>query len=114
MTVIPRVGVFALALCLGSGIEARAQSGRGPAVLTLPATGTFELGGEFTGTISINRFEQRGDQVVAVGVVAGVLTQGGRKLGTAVVGEVAWPVALRSGGQLIANSRTQAPAGTPR
>ena len=52
MTVILRVGVLALALCVGSGIEARAQSGRGAAVLTLPATGTFEKGGDFTGTIS--------------------------------------------------------------
>ena len=114
MTVIPRVGVFALALCLGSGIEARAQSGRGPAVLTLPATGTFEKGGDFTGTISINRFEQRGDQIVAVGLLSGVLSQGSRRIGTVVVGELAWPVALRSGGQSIANIDAHGIAPTPR
>src|SRR5207248_5391398 len=101
-------------LCLGSGIEARAQSGRGPAVLTLPATGTFEKGGDFTGTISINRFEQRGDQIVAVGLLSGVLSQGSRRIGTVVVGELAWPVALRSGGQSIANIDAHGIAPTPR
>ena len=114
-TVLRRVSVLVMVLVFAGAIPVRAEKPtRAPAVLTLPATGTFELGGEFTGTISINRFEQRGNQVVAIGVVAGVLTQGGRKLGTAVVGEVAWPVALRSGGQLIANSRTLASAPRPR
>jgi hypothetical protein len=81
-----------------------------PAVLTLPATGTFAKGGSFRGTISVNRFEQDGDKIVAVGMVAGVLSRGSRSLGTAVVGEVKWPVSVKVGAELAA-SRT--PKGTP-
>jgi hypothetical protein len=76
----------------------------------LPATGTFAKGGSFRGTISVNRFEQDGEKIVAVGMVAGVLSRGTRSLGTAVVGEVKWTVSVRVGGTELATSRT--PKGT--
>jgi hypothetical protein len=67
-------------------------------VLTLPATGTFADGGAFSGTISINRFERSGNDIIAIGVVAGVLSRGSQTMGTGVAGELAWPVHVTSGG----------------
>jgi hypothetical protein len=75
--------------------------------LTLPATGTFAGGGVFRGTIAVNRFESQGGDIVAVGFVSGVLSRGDRPLGTAVAGEVAWRVTVRSGGVSLAGVRNQ-------
>jgi hypothetical protein len=69
--------------------------------VTLQVEGTSSRGGDFAGTVTINRFEQRGNRLVAVGFVQGVLRRGGRAVGTALVGEVAWPVILRSGGTVV-------------
>jgi hypothetical protein len=102
-TVAWRVAGLAMTLSLAAAMPAAAQQTTAPAVLTLPVAGTFSGGGEFTGSVSINRFEQRGNQIVAVGFVAGVLSRH-RRIGTAVAGEIAWPVSVRSGGQLIANA----------
>jgi hypothetical protein len=77
-----------------AGIVATAQPAA--AAVTLPVTGTFEGGGQFTGVISINRFEQQADYIVAIGFVSGVLTRGSHGLGTAVTGEVTWPVTVSS------------------
>ena len=81
------------------------------AVLSLPAAGTFQAGGEFKGSISINRFERRGTAIVAIGFVTGVLSRGGVPLGTAVAGELAIPVRVSSGGISIARDRV--PAAVP-
>jgi len=90
-------GVPALVLlALLSALPAMAQSTSQP-ILTVPVTGSFQGGGSFSGNISINRFEQRGTQVVAIGFVSGVLTRANRTLGTAVAGEVAWSVRVKSG-----------------
>ena len=75
------------------------------AVLRLPVVGSFRGGGDFTGTISINRFEVRDAQVTAIGFVSGVLTRGNHTVGTAVTGEVAWPVSIKSGGIDLARSQ---------
>ena len=75
------------------------------AVLRLPVTGSFHGGGDFTGTVSINRFEVRDAHVVAIGFVSGVLSRGNKTLGTAVTGEVAWPVAVKTGGIDLAQDR---------
>jgi hypothetical protein len=73
----------------------------------LPVTGSFHGGGTFTGVVTINRFESSiNNQIIAVGFVSGVLSRGSRTLGTAVAGEVQWPVAVRSGGQLLGLSGT--------
>jgi hypothetical protein len=45
--------------------------------------------GEFKGTVSINRFARRGNDIIAIGFVAGVLSRGSQSFGTAVAGEVA-------------------------
>jgi hypothetical protein len=92
---------------------AAAQPPSPPPVLNLPVTGTFARGGEFRGTISINRFAQRGNQIVAIGFVTGVLSRGGGSIGTAVAGEVSWPVRVSSGGLSAASDRSPelAPSG---
>lgn len=99
------VSGLVLLLSVACALPAAAQPGNAQEVLTLPATGAFHGGGDFRGTISINRFEQRGNQLMAIGFVSGVLTRGHRKVGTAVAGEVAWPVAIRSGGVVVAAGR---------
>jgi hypothetical protein len=101
-TCLQRVCGLVLLLLLVHVMPASAQATGAHPILTLPAAGTFQGGGEFTGTISINRFEQRGARVVAVGFVSGVLTRANRTLGTAVAGEIVWPVAVRSGGIAVA------------
>jgi hypothetical protein len=83
-------------------------------VLTLPTTGTFAAGGAFDGTISINRFERRGTAIVAIGVVSGVLSREARVLGTAVAGEIAWPVAVSSDGLSVVSGRPAAAGAVTR
>jgi len=60
----------------------------GSAPLQLPITASATSGGTFVGTLSINRFEARADQVVAIGIVRGSVAG----VGTALVGEVVLPV----------------------
>jgi hypothetical protein len=81
-----------------AAVPAAAQGTDTQPAVTLPASGTFARGGEFTGTVTINRFEQRAGRIVAVGFVRGALQQGGRTIGSALAGEVSWPVVVRSGG----------------
>lgn len=81
---------------------AAAQSSLAQQALILHATGTFQGGGEFTGTVAIDRFEERSGQIVAVGFVQGVLGRGGHILGSAVTGEVALPVSINSASVLAA------------
>lgn len=111
-SVLMRVAVLATMLVVAAVIPTRAQAPSGPAAVTLPASGTFAKGGEFTGRITINRFEQRNNQIVAIGFVTGQLSRHGRTLGSAVVGEVTWPVAVRTGGQVLV-SRSVRELGRP-
>jgi hypothetical protein len=107
------VSVMVLSLAGELAVDAKPKPKESaPVALTLPTVGTFADGGEFTGTVSINRFEQRGNQIVAIGFVSGVLSRGGRRFGTAVVGEVAWPVILTSGGLQLASGQASG-AGRP-
>ncbi len=99
------VVVLSTALAVVAVIPTNAQAPQASAAVTVPASGTFARGGEFTGTITINRFEQRDNQIFAIGMVAGTLSRGGRSLGSAVVGQVTWPVAVKAGGQLLAGGR---------
>lgn len=91
------------AMLLVMSLPVHGQSSR--SALTLPSAGTFSGGGEFTGTISISRFEQRGGTIVAIGMVSGVVRRGNRVLGTAVAGELAWPVTVRSGSVALVSAR---------
>jgi len=87
---------------VATGALVDAQQPTPPAAVRLPVTGSFHGGGAFVGTVTINRFEQTSaNQIVAVGFVSGVLSRGFRVIGTGVAGEVRWPVAVRSGGQLL-------------
>jgi hypothetical protein len=112
MKTLARAGIGVMMLTAVTGAApAAAPPVKARAVLTLPATGTFELGGEFKGTISVNRFERRGNAIVAIGFVTGVLSRGSIPLGTAVAGEIAIPVRVGSGGISIASDRV--PAAVP-
>jgi hypothetical protein len=115
MKTFARAAIGLLLLTAATGAAPAAAPAAAPppkprAVLTLPATGTFAAGGEFNGTISINRFERRGNAIVAIGFVAGVLSRGSVTLGTTVAGELAIPVHVSSGGISIARDRVPAAA----
>lgn len=87
---------------VAAGTPIAAQQGTPPAAVRQPVIGSFQGGGSFVGTVTINRFERTAtNQIVAVGFVTGVLSRGLRVLGTGTAGEVRWPVAVRSGGQLL-------------
>ena len=65
--------------------------------VTLSASGTFGDNGSFTGTVTINRFEQQAGQIVAIGVVQGTLVRANQPIGTALLGEVVWRVKVSAG-----------------
>ena len=77
-----------VALVLIATLPLSAQQPPATRALTLPIAGTFQGGGDFKGTVSISRFAHSGNQIVAVGLVSGVLTRGSRTLGTVVAGEM--------------------------
>ena len=85
------LGVLSILLFAFSIAEAAA-----PGSVKLPVNGTFKGGGIFSGTATINRFENRGDEIWAVGFVTGVLSRGNKTIGNIVAGEFAWPVSLSS------------------
>lgn len=91
-----------------AAVPAAAQKKATQPAVTLQATGTFANGGQFTGTATINRFEQRAGRIVAVGVLQGTLQRAGGTLGTALSTEVIWPVTVRSGG--LSSVSADAPA----
>ena len=108
-TVLWRVAGLAMTLSLFAAAPASAEpSLTAHASLTLPVSGTFSGGGEFTGSVSINRFEAHENHIVAVGFVSGVLSRN-RRRATAVAGEMSWPVTVRSGGQSLVSARTLPP-----
>jgi hypothetical protein len=93
-----------LAVAATGPVSAQQSSARS---LSLPVTGTAPGNGTFSGAVTINRFAQRNNQIVAVGFVHGVLMRDGRAVGSAL-GQAVWPVAVRTGG--IAAIRGQTPA----
>jgi len=58
--------------------------------LEVPIAGLATTGAAFTGTLSISRFEASGGQVVAIGMVKGTVAG----VGTALTGEVSFPVTV--------------------
>ena len=85
-----------MVLFLAGEMVATAQSTTGPKAVRVPVSGTFAGGGQFSGIVTINRFEQQENEIVAVGFVSGVLSRGSRALGTALAGEVTWPITVKS------------------
>ena len=90
------VRVTLVAAVLVAGTQPAGAQSTGGAV-SVATAGRFARGGEFTGTATINRFVQRGGEIVAVGVVRGTLSRGGRQLGSVLANEVTWPVRLQAG-----------------
>ena len=105
------IGLLVMVTSIAGAVPATAQQTSARAALTLPAAGTFARGGEFRGTISISRFERRGNEIIAIGFVTGVLSRGSHVLGTAVAGEVSWPVRVSAAGVSAVNHRAPAPRG---
>jgi len=102
---------FVIVLSVTAGLAATASAADG--ALRLPVTGTLKGGGDFAGTVTINRFavcshaadcNRPGIDIVAIGIVSGVLTKGNKQVGT-VIAEKTWPVTLRSGGSSESNAR---------
>jgi hypothetical protein len=105
-----RTGVrLLLMMSLVTTAPAGAQQTDARAVLRLPMAGTAPRGGEFKGTISINRFERRGNEIVAMGFVAGTLSRRSHGVRTVVAGEIAFPVRVSVGGIVAANGRGPVP-----
>ena len=102
-----KIAGLVIGLSLAGAVPAAAQPTTAQSAVTLPVTGTFARHGEFTGTITINRFrfDDLANEIKAVGFVTGVLRRGHRVLGTAVKGEVEWPVHSSSGGVSVASGR---------
>ena len=80
------IALLLLATAAIAASDKPAKDGSGP--LQLPIAGSAASGGTFVGTFSINRFEARAGQVVAIGIVRGSVAG----VGTALTGEVALPV----------------------
>jgi hypothetical protein len=90
-----RIFALVMVLFLAGGMVSTAQSKTAPNAVSVPVTGTFAGDGQFSGVLTINRFEQRGNDIVAVGFVRGVLSRGSLPLGTGLAGEVTWPVTIK-------------------
>ncbi|HMC22376.1 MAG TPA: hypothetical protein VKL19_11040, partial [Thermoanaerobaculia bacterium] len=107
-----RICALVMVLFLAGGMVATAQSASTPKAVNVPVTGTFAGGGQFSGSITINRFEQRGNDIVAIGFVSGVLSRGSRSLGTGLAGELTWPVTIKSSATSTHAMSSVAPAQT--
>ena len=91
-------------LLLASVLPAAAQAGASASV-TVPASGRFAKSGSFTGTATVNRVEQRGNDIVAIGVITGTLSREGRVIGTVLAGEVTWRATVGARGVAVAGGR---------
>src|SRR2546423_3829528 len=89
--VVRNAECIALMLLMAGALPTAAQQTAQSAV-TLQVTGSFPNNGSFAGTLTINRFEDRGSQIVAIGFVQGTLSRANRVIGTALAGQIAWPV----------------------
>jgi hypothetical protein len=89
---------------------ANAAPNKDPPPLQVPIVGSASSGAAFAGTLSILRFEARGSQVVAVGIVRGTVAAAG----TALVGEVALPVQVTAAGQAATASSSSALIAQPQ
>jgi hypothetical protein len=94
-TVLTSVCGVALVFAMTGDVRVAAQQSGS---LTLQVAGTAPRGGGFSGTATINRFEQRNNEIVAVGFVRGTLSRGNRTVGVGLIGEVAWSVTIKTGG----------------
>ena len=86
------------------------QAKDGSAPLQLPITGSATTRATFVGTLSIERFEARAGQAVAIGIVRGSVAG----VGTALVGEVPLPIKIgpASQGAAAPNSLVAQPQAT--
>jgi hypothetical protein len=77
---------------------AEAQTDITPAKLVVPITGSVARGGTFVGTLSLQEFAVRGDQLVAVGMISGAVSGNRKQRRTGLQGPVELPVTLKQVG----------------
>lgn len=79
----------------------------------MQANGRFARGGEFEGTITINKFQldEDGKAIEAVGLVQGILRRGNRTIGTVLGGQVTLPVVLKAGNRPSPRAAPRHPLG---
>jgi hypothetical protein len=106
-------GTAIVLAAVAAGVPLAAQQSPTRSV-TLQVAGTAARGGNFSGTATINRFEERNNQIVAVGFVRGTLSRGSRTVGVGLIGEVAWPVTIRTGGVAAVKGQALDAAGIRR
>jgi hypothetical protein len=102
--IVGRVCALAVPLLFLTGSDVAAQTAPSGS-LTVPVAGTAAQGVRLNGTLAVNRFETRGNQIVAIGFISGTLTQGNHTLGTALAGELVVPVTVRAGGVTAVRGR---------
>src|SRR5687768_360445 len=105
-----RIAVLATVLFMAAELPTSAQgqaTGKSAGAVTLPASGTFADGGQFSGNITINRFERRGDEIVAIALVTGVLSRGGATA-SVLAGQSIVPVKVTVGGRQFVSGPSRA------
>jgi hypothetical protein len=83
---------FMIIALVFSSLAATAEQRPASRQLTVPIAGMGGDGSRFTGTVSVQRFEERAGQVFAIGVVSGSLAGAAGPIGTAVNVPAAFPV----------------------
>ena len=79
--------------------EASAQIRLGGSAISVPVSGSGS-GATFAGTLVIQRFARVANQIVAVGVVNGVLTDTASGVTSNVIRPVRWPLSTGGGGDV--------------
>jgi hypothetical protein len=89
---------LAAGLLLPAWVASPAEAqGRSSAAASLPITGSVAGGGSFVGTLGVQRFAARGDRIVAVGAISGVVTSAGGQSRSGIKVPVELPVAVSQG-----------------
>jgi putative hemolysin len=94
---LPISALITIVLVLSSMAAAAQQRPAASRQLSVPIVGTSSDGSRFTGTVTVQRFEERAGQVFAIGVVSGSLSGAAGPIGTAINVPAAFPVQVGPG-----------------
>lgn len=105
-TRVVSLGLALALLCMATLAPAgMAQGQSGAKGVSVPVAGTVAGGGKFAGTFNIQRFAARDNQVVAVGIISGTVTDSAGNVVTTGLQTVALPVTLSGGAAAAAAAR---------
>ena len=93
------VAAMVLAISAITITEVAAQSGAAGSAITVPITGTGS-GATFSGVLAIQRFVRSNNQIIAIGTVAGVLTNTATGVTRNVIRQVRVPLDTGASGPL--------------